>query len=197
MKKQHHVIYVPGILDGIYYQNEAVKLWRLYGVRGHCHVMPWLGDEAYEPKMERLLAEIDAYRAKGHLVSLVGASAGASAVLNAYIQRRDDITGVVYIVGKILAPETVPRKIYRTNPAFKTSMAILQKTLRQLTPEDKAKIHSFYSPGDTFMPHAGTVIKGVRESRLPSLQHGWAITYSLTLGARKILRPLKDLRSLT
>lgn len=191
MKRQHHVIYVPGILDDIYHQKLAVKTWRLYGVHGHCHVMPWLGDEAYEPKMERLLARIDRYRAKGHQVSLLGASAGASAVLNAYVQRRDDITGVAYMVGKILAPETVPQKIYDANPAFKTSMLVLQDTLKKLTPADKAKIRSFYSPADTYMPHAGTIIAGVRESPLPPLQHGWAIVYSLTLGARQILAPLK------
>lgn len=192
-RQQHHVIYVPGILDGIYYQNEAVKLWRLYGVHGHCHEMPWLGDEAYEPKFQRLLDEIDRYGAAGHQVSLVGASAGASAVLNAYIERKDDISGVVYVVGKILAPETVPQKIYDTNPAFKASMEALQTTLKKLTPADKAKIRSFYSPADTYMPHAGTIITGVQESRLPPLQHGWAITYSLTIGARRLLAPLKKL----
>jgi hypothetical protein len=192
MRKQHHVIYVPGILDDVYHQRLAVKTWRLYGVRGHLHVMPWLGDEAYKPKLQRLLDEIDSYRAKGHRVSLFGVSAAASAVINAYMERKDDITGVVYAVAKIQAPETVSNKIYAKNPAFKTSIYELQDNLKKLTQADKAKMHSFYSPADGYVPHAATVIPGVRETRLPALRHGWAITYCLTLGARKILAPMKE-----
>ena len=191
MSRQHHVIYVPGILDNIYRQDLIVKAWRLYGVRGHCHVMPWVGDEDYQPKLERLLDRIDHYMAKGHRVSLLGVSAGASAVLNAYVERKDDITGLVYALAKIKAPETVSDALYAANPAFKTSIEALQENLKKLTPADKAKMHSFYSPGDGYVPHAATVIPGVRESRLPALRHGRAITYSLTLGARKILAPLK------
>jgi acetyl esterase/lipase len=153
--------------------------------------MPWLGDEDYQPKMDRLLERIDRYRAKGHRVSLFGASAGASAVLNAYVERKDDITGLVYAFAKINAPETVSDKVYAANPAFKMSMEVLQANLKKLTPADKAKMHSFYSPDDNYVPYAATVIPGVRESRLPALRHGWSITYSLTLGAHKILSPLK------
>jgi hypothetical protein len=79
--KQHHIIYVPGILDDIYrVQSSLVATWRIYGVVGHCHAMPWLGDETFEPKLQRLLDAIDELSAQGHHISLVGASAGASAV---------------------------------------------------------------------------------------------------------------------
>ncbi len=191
--KQHHVIYVPGILDDIYHQKLIVKTWRLYGVRGHCHVMPWLGPEDYWPKFQRLLDQIDGYRAKGHLVSLLGVSAGASAVINAYVERKDDITGVICAVAKINGPDTVDDAVYAANPAFKTSMETLQISLPKLTPADKAKMHSFYSPRDGYLPHAATIIPGVSETRLPPLRHGWAITYCLTLGAPKLLKPLKRL----
>lgn len=192
MRKQHHVIYVPGILDDVYHQRLAVKTWRLYGLRGHLHIMPWAGTESYEPKLQRLLDEIDGYRAEGHFVSLFGVSAGASAVINAYMNRKGDITGVVYAVAKIQAPETVGEDVYTANPAFKTSIYQLQDNLKKLTPADKAKMHSFYSPADGYVPHAATVIPGVRESRLPPLRHGWAITYALTIGARRLLTPLKQ-----
>jgi len=194
MKQQHHVIFVPGILDDIYHaQSALIESWRLHGVHGHCHEVPWAGPEAWEPKFQRLLDKIDKYKKQGHLVSLIGASAGASAVLNAYVERRNDITGLVYICAKINAPETVEEKTYRENPAFKTSLYALQDNLKELTPEDKAKMHSFYSPGDTRVPYEATVITGVEEIRLPALRHGRAILYGLSVGAGQLLAPLREL----
>ena len=194
MKQQHHVIYVPGILDDIYkIQSTLVRFWRFRGVRGHTHEMPWAGAEDYQPKLERLLAKIDYYKAQGHLVSLIGASAGASGVLNAFVERKDSITGLVYVCAKINQPETVSDKLYAKNPAFKTSITILQSNLKKLTAADKAKMHSFYSLGDHYVPHKFTIIPGVSESVLPSLRHGQAILYSLGFGAPRVLSQLKRL----
>ncbi|HEX5456277.1 MAG TPA: hypothetical protein VFW77_02820 [Candidatus Saccharimonadales bacterium] len=141
--KQHHIIYVPGILDDIYHaQSLAAATWRIHGVHGHCHPVPWAGKEKWQPKFQKLLDEIDRYRAEGHDVSLVGASAGASAVLNAYAERADSVKGLVYICAKINAPETVSRKTYAENPAFKTSLELLQKNRKRFKPEDKARMLS-------------------------------------------------------
>ncbi len=185
---KHDIIYVPGILDNVYHiQGAAVRTWRLYGVSGHLHVMPWAGEESYEVKLQRLLDEIDEYVARGHRVSLVGASAGASAVLNAYLERRDRIHRLAYICAKINGPETVGKKLYAENPAFKTSLAALQKNLPKLTTKDKNKMLSLYSPKDGTVPYEATVITGVRERELPALRHGQAIIYSLSIGARNHL----------
>lgn len=191
---QHHVIYVPGILDDKYRaQSSLVASWILHGVHGHCHEMPWAGEGAWEPKFQGLLDEIDKHRKQGHLVSLAGASAGASAILNAYAARKDDITGVAYICAKINGPETVEDKTYRENPAFKTALYALQDELKKLTDEDKAKFHSFYSPADTRVPYKATVIPGVAESKLPAMRHGRAILYAIGPGAGTLLAPLKHL----
>lgn len=183
---------MPGILDDIYHaQSLLVSTWRLRGIHGHCHEIPWAGSEAWEPKFKRLLSEIDKYHADGHSVSLVGASAGASAILNAYVERRDKISKVVYICAKINGPETVGTPTYAKNPAFKTSMYQLQDNLPKLSGADKAKMLSLYSPADKTLPHAATFIPGVREKRLPKLSHGKAILYSLGPGAGSVLDFLK------
>jgi hypothetical protein len=153
--------------------------------------MPWRGSEAFEPKLSRLLAKIDGYRERGYTVSLVGASAGASAVLNAYVLRKNDIQGVAYICGKINRPNTVSDRLYARNPAFKTSLAQLQRILDKLTGRDKRKLHSFYSPADTTVPYADTIIEGVSEHKLPALGHMWTILYALSIGSGKLLRLLK------
>lgn len=191
--KQHHIIYVPGILDDIYHaQSLALATWRLHGVHGHCHPVPWAGKEDWQPKFHRLLDEIDRYKAAGHDVSLIGASAGASAILNAYAERPGSIKGLVYICAKINAPETVSKKTYAENPAFKTSLELLQSNLKKLKPADKARMLSLYSPTDNTVPYAATVIDGVQERKLPALRHGRAIMYSITIGAGDIINFVKS-----
>ncbi len=189
--RHHHVIFVPGLGDDIWGQGFLVRLWRLHGVHGHIHPIPWKGKEEWEPKLQRLLDEIDTYAKQGHQVSLVGASAGASAVIHAYAARKDKITGVAYICAKINGPETVSEKSYAINPAFKTSLYSLEDSLKQLSRQDRAKMHSFYSPGDHYVPYEATTVQGVAEDKLVPLMHGQAIIFSLSLGAGKLLAPLK------
>lgn len=154
--------------------------------------MPWRGPESYKLKFQRLLDEIDKHAAQGHTVALVGASAGASAVLNAYVARPNKISGVILICPKINGPETVSKKTYRENPAFQESLELLQINLPKLTTHDKAtKILSYISPADGSIPYAGSVIPGVPEKRLPAIRHGYAIVYALTLGAHSFMNFLK------
>jgi len=191
---KHHVIYVPGIRDDLYKsQSFVVWWWRLLGMTGHCHEIPWAGQEDYEPKLQRLLALIDYYHAKGKTVSLVGASAGASAVLDAYVERRNDIQAVILICAKINRPESVGSSVYRHNPAFRTAMQRLQAVLPTFTDDDKAKFLSLYSPADGNIPHQDTIIPSVHEQSIRPLTHGYAIAYSLTFGAPLIRRFIKRL----
>lgn len=193
IRQKHYIIYVPGIRDDLLgIQSLLLQLWRLGGVHPVMLTMPWHGDESFKPKLSRLIAKVDDYQKQGHRVSLIGASAGASAILNAYVQRKDKINTVAYICGKINRPDTVSDRIYMRNPAFKNSLIMLQDSLMQLDAADKRKLHSFYSPADTTVPHADTIIKGVTEHRLPALTHLWAILYALSFGSGKLLHLLKD-----
>jgi len=155
--------------------------------------MPWLGnEETYEVKLQRLLDCINKYTAQGHSVSLVGASAGASAVLNAYVANPAAVTGVVLICPKINNPETVSKETYKKNPAFKESLERLQANLKKLTVDQKVKqIITYYSPSDGTIPYAGSTIPGVPERRLPAVKHGRAIVYAITFEAPSIMHFLK------
>lgn len=191
-RQKHYVLYVPGIKDDLLgVQSLLIQCWRLQGVRPVRVSMPWRGQGAYEPKLARLVSKIDTYRQQGHIVSLVGASAGASAVLNAYSNRKDDVKSVAYICGKINRPEAVSKKLYAENAAFRTSLLALQETVKHLGPNDKSNLHSFYSPADHTVPHKDTVISGVPEQKLIPVSHAWAILYALSFGSGKLLRTIK------
>jgi len=192
MNSQHHIIYVPGIADDAYHiQSLSIKSWRLHGLHGHLHAMPWLGSEEYESKHTRLLTLIDELAAKGHTVSLVGASAGASAIINAYVERPDKITKLVHISGKINNPENVGEKIYRENPAFRLSLYRLQASLNRLAEADKAKMLLLYPVADNIVPHEDAVIPGVAENRLAVSGHGFGIVDAITVQFYLIARFLK------
>ena len=118
------------------------------------------------------------------------------AVLNAYVAMPDKITGVVLICPKINGPETVSKKTYAENPAFKESLERLQLNLNKMTSHDKStQLLSYYSPADGTIPYAGSHIPGVPERRLPALRHGRAIVYALTFGAPSFIRFLRQLEA--
>ena len=189
---RHYVIYVPGIGDNIWHiQSTAVHGWRLRGVRGHFYAMPWVSREPFDAKFARLLVRIDKLSQKG-TVSLVGASAGASAVMNAYLERRDKIHKIALICPKLHHPESVSAETYANNPGFRDSMERLQPRLAKLTAADRARMRIYYSPVDRTVRHADSSLEGVAEYRLPHFKHSYAIVYAITVGAGSMLRFLKQ-----
>lgn len=189
---QHHVIYIPGILDDIAkVQSTLVRLWRAYDVHPHTHVMPWLGETDYDASKARLYREIDARHSDGHLITLVGASAGASVVLNGYIELPDKVSGLVLICPKVNNADNIGSKLLLKNPTFSNSMNDLTANLNKLSAEQKANIVSFLSPRDRMIPYEDSHIVGVREIELPALRHNAAIVYAISIGSRRLVSELK------
>jgi hypothetical protein len=187
----HHVIYVPGLGDAKSRGQKLItKLWRPLGVRGHYVPMRWAAPEPWEHKLQRLLDAIDTLSQSG-AVSLIGTSAGASAVLQAYARRKQTIAAVACICGKINHPETVNPRYYTENPAFKDALAQLQTALPALGTTERTRILSVHSLRDATVPPADTLIQGARERTLPVAGHVFSIFCALLFGAPGIMRFLK------
>lgn len=192
MVKKHHLIYVPGIGDyRAYGQDRAIRFWRVFGIEGHYHPVMWLGQEPFEPKLNRLLAEVDSYLAAGDSVSLMGFSAGASAVLNAFARRRRQLTAVVCVSGKINRPHATAAHYFRRNPSFRDSLLLLQDTLGTFTEEDRAKFLTLNPMIDPVVPYKDAVIPGVKRWRTLAFSHTMSIFVALTLYAPFIAFHLK------
>jgi pimeloyl-ACP methyl ester carboxylesterase len=187
----HHVIYVPGLGDAKAQGQELVtKLWRPLGVQGHYVPLRWAVDEPWKLKLQHLLDAIDALSKTG-TVSLVGTSAGASAVLQAYALRKDKVAGVVCICGKINHPETVNPRYYTENPAFKDALAQLQAALPGLSAADRDHILSIHPLWDGTVSPADTILPGAHERTLLTVGHPFSIFCALTFGAPGMMRFLK------
>jgi pimeloyl-ACP methyl ester carboxylesterase len=164
----------------------------MYGLEPHYHAMHWGDGEAFAPKLDRVLAEIDELKSQGYTVSLVGSSAGAGAVLNAYAQRKDAIAGVVYICGKIQNAQTIHERTYQRNPAFRQSLDMLQGSIRSFSPQELDRILSIHPLRDGLVPVPDTKIPGVKEKTIYTIGHAFSIGFALILGSRTIAKFLNS-----
>ncbi len=120
-------------------------------------------------------------------MALVGVSAGASAVLNAYASS-DDITRVICICGKINNPQTVPQHTYDKNPDFEESLQRLGKSMAKLDIRQRKNIMSIHPWKDQTVPVADTIIMGAKEKTLPGWSHVTGIFFGIVAGSRTIAR---------
>ncbi|MCW1908766.1 MAG: hypothetical protein KIH63_005500 [Candidatus Saccharibacteria bacterium] len=183
----HHVIYVPGLGDHRSYgQHIVIQLWRVFGLRPHYFPLLWRSDEAFEDKLQRLVAHIDTVAANGNKVSLVGASAGASAVINAYSARSKVIASVVCICGKIQNPDKVDESYFIANPPFRKSIYMVKDSLDSLSKDQIARIMSIHPIYDPVVPVSETLIPGAVEKEIKTRGHAFSIFYTLIFGSRVI-----------
>ncbi len=193
MAIKQRVIYVPGLGDRRSYgQRTIVKFWRLFGLQAHYFPLGWADSEAFEPKLSRLLEKIDEVKKPGAKVYLVGVSAGASAVINAFA-RREQVDGVVLICGKIQHPETINPRYFQRNPAFKESIYLVSDSLSKLSQKDRAKIMSIHPLYDQTVPISHTIIPGAREKTVFSVGHIMSIFYVIMFRGRMIAKFLKNI----
>jgi pimeloyl-ACP methyl ester carboxylesterase len=182
MAKQHHVIYLPGIGDhrprG---QDAIIKKWKLYGLNAHYFFINWIDKEPFAPKLKRMVELVDDLAAKGHTVSLVGISAGASAAVNVYCERPDKISGVVFICGKLTGSRKINPNYYRNNPAFYDSLEQAQKSLEKLSADDKKKMLSLHAIFDEVVYTRYTKVPGIASRTVPSFLHIPTIFLAITI----------------
>jgi dienelactone hydrolase len=147
--------------------------------------MNWADGEPFAPKFERLLGAIDKAAAQGP-VALVGSSAGAGAVINAYAQR-PNIRGAVCIAGKINNPQTIGQAYKQQNPAFWESAQLVPNSLTSLRTTERKRILSVYAPQDGVVPPEDSRVTGAHNRQVRNKLHPIVIGTQLVFGAPKWL----------
>jgi pimeloyl-ACP methyl ester carboxylesterase len=186
----HDVIYVPGLGDhNARGQESLIATWSWWGVRPHMFRMHW-NNGSFKPKLQTLLAKIDELHDAGHTVSLVGASAGATAALNAFAARPNKIHRVVLIAGWVHHPENIG-PVYRSkNPAFVESAMQVKDSL-DILQGDVSRIQSRYAIIDLIVPSSNSLVGGASNRVVFSFGHGLTIATQLLFGAPFWIRFLK------
>lgn len=189
---KHAVIYVFGLGDhrsrG---QQFVISLWKVYGLDPYVYRMQWREPGSLEGKLAGLLQHIDSLADRGYTVSLVGTSAGASAVMNVYAQRQATIHRVVCICGKLRHAETIHPGTYHKNPAFKESLNYLPHCLDRLRPAERQRIVSIRPLKDGIVPPDDTVIPGAQSRIVPTIGHVFSIACTITLFSPMVVRFIK------
>lgn len=192
---KHVILYVPGLGDKkrwlIWLQRVVLQTWRRHGVR--CEIIPmrWAEDVPLRPRFEKLLSRIDQLHAADNTVSLVGTSAGASAVVSAFQAKQKQVNGVVTICGKLKGD--IPEAIKELNPCFAESLELLAVSERKLSQQNKRKIMTLRSPLDAIVPPDQAVLDGARNRVVKAFGHNPACAYVLLFQSRQIVQFLKNI----
>lgn len=192
---RHHIIYIPGLGDKLnrqFGQATALALWNLSGVRPHYFVVGWAdASESFDHKLQRLLEYINTLTSRGHTVSLVAASAGASLAIVAFQQRLQTIKSVITICGKLHNPSTIASAVYIANPAFKASLQRFIAIEPLLASNQRSRILTVVSSKDSLVPAGDSLLNGSKIEQLPTRGHIITIFAALTWYRQKLIDFIK------
>lgn len=186
------VLIVPGLGDDGAALEVATRFWENHGLVPRVHVFGW-GDSVrtFSEKMEKLHEAIDEAAGQG-TVALVGCSAGASAVLNAYLQERKKVSAVVNVCGMLRPSAREPAEKFRlrtdTSPLYRQSVLLFAQNEPSLSLEDRGRImtvRAFF--GDQHIPSDTVALEGAYNTVIPSVRHVLSIALALTLFSRPML----------
>lgn len=191
MTKPLHIIYILGLGDSKQVQNvNQVRKW--WGVESEIFRVNWGDGKPWEPKFKRLLKLIDKLVKAGNDVAIIGASAGATAAINAFAVRKNKLVGIVLIAGKVNRPQTIGGR-YR-HQDFVTSAHAAARALATLNAADRQRILSRYALADGIVSRQDSKIPGARNRTVPTVGHAVTIATQLVLGTPGFLRFLKRLQ---
>lgn len=189
MAQKHTVIYVPGLGDtNISGRKKLLATWHYRNVEIIAHSVSWQTDEPWNTKLQALLSKIDTYVSQGKAVSLIGESAGASAVMQALQQRSETLNAVILLCGKSQYPDRISPYLQRKNPALHTAATGSHNYAQSMTDAAKAKVLNLHPVADPVVPVWETKIPGVQNARMPSFGHAISIVFGMTVWSFKIVK---------
>jgi len=193
----HHVIIIPGLGDNAKLTQLAVDHWRTKGFNPIVHAVRWHDAEKdFYQKLKRITNLIDSLYSSENRISLVGCSAGGSAVINAYSIRKDKIHKVVNVCGRIHIGKLNGFRGYNnktsSSPPFAQSVKLSEQNLSTFTQNDLAKIMTVSAMfGDQLVPRNTSYLEGAYNYIIPTGEHVFSITMALTIFSEKILNFIK------
>ena len=135
---------------------------------------------------------IDRFANDGDRISLVGCSAGASAALNAFIERKNIIYRVITVCGRL---KTGNQRSFRSFPArtatslsFAESVKLFESHEHLLSDQDRQKIMTVRALfGDELVPADTAILRGAHNIVVPTPEHVFSIAIALTLFSRPLI----------
>ncbi|MFZ2026514.1 MAG: hypothetical protein WAV30_04480 [Microgenomates group bacterium] len=193
----HTAIIIPGLGDGVEIMELATRHWQNKGLVPLVYSVGWRDDErSFTPKLTRLLELIDELHERGKTISLVGTSAGGSAAINAFIERRDSIHRVINVCGRLRIGPTTGVWSFgaktKTSPSFADSVMMCETHQKSLTDKDLQRVMTIRPIFDETVPKETVGLAGANNIVFPSGEHVLSISLIMTLFSHKITSFLKE-----
>ncbi len=194
-KIDHEVLIVPGLGDRTNWLEWMARDWaQKYGINLQPHVMPWSGNEqTFQPKLERFLTRIDSLTKEGRRVSLIGTSAGGSAVINAFTQRQNDLHKVVNVCGRLRTGGVAYpplEHVAEKHPAFMESLYMLEEAEKSLDYDARQNILTVRPLFDEVVPVSTMTVEGACNVQIISVEHMINIATAMTIYSGNITKHL-------
>ena len=193
---KHTVILVPGLGDRILRHTWFTRQWEKDGIKVVIHTAPWnKTEEKFEPKLDRLLQHIDQLSNPQTNLTLIGTSAGASLVINAFAKRKSKIHKVINVCGRVRKGNSIWLPLIiaaKGHPAFYESVIACENEISKLTTNDKAKIMTVSPwPIDGIVPMSCVPINGATNLSIPVPFHALGIGAALSFFRSHLINFIK------
>jgi hypothetical protein len=193
MSKRHAVIIVPGLGDNVNTIQIATNHWRKSGLEIIVHSVGWRnGEKEFKPKLDLLEVLIDKLVNKGNFVSLVGTSAGGSAVLNAYIERKKVLNKIIIICSRLRVGSQHGFRSFEKRTAssrvFAQSIMLSEAREKSLSLADRKRIMTVRAQfGDELVPIDTAILKDAKNTTIPTIEHVFSIGAALTVFSKPLI----------
>jgi pimeloyl-ACP methyl ester carboxylesterase len=183
-------ILIPGLGDhkrvfGWFYRFVAWR-WSRNNMQTRVFMPKWASRETYEDKYVRLLAHVNACRAEGGEVVLVGISAGAALGLLTYAQDVRTIRAFVAVCGFTSLQETDRASTNLMKLSWYQAADNAEQKAQILTVQDKKRMISFIPAIDSVIDPAQQLLDGATNCRLRVRGHLLGIVWTLLAKRRAI-----------
>lgn len=193
----HTVIIIPGLGDGVELMEFATRHWKWARLDPLVYSVGWRdGERSFTPKLTRLLEIIDELHARGKTISLVGTSAGGSAAMNAFIERRDVIHRVINVCGRLRVGPTKGLWAFdaktKSSPAFADSVMMCESHQKTVSDTDLKRVMTIRPLLDEIVPAETVALKGANNRVIPAVGHVVGISLLMTLFSRQLTSFLRE-----
>lgn len=176
MPPEHKVIIGPGMDGRVGGIQWLTRHWpEKYGLQPIMMPIVWKDGESFAPKLKQITALIDQLADAGDQISLIGCSASGSAMLNAFVERKDVIHRVVNNGGFLRQGNRQGYRSFETRSAqslaFQVSVLRFAELEPTLIPADRAKILTVRPALDELVPPETVVVNGAINKTVPMIEH--------------------------
>lgn len=188
------ILYIPGLNDKRVINRPLIAalpyVWKKFGYTVYVIYMDWNKGKAFDPKLKHITDTIVKLADKKCDLYILGQSAGGSAALNAFAQRKTKVKKAVNICGRLREGKHVFPSLNLAasgNPAFKDSVLQFEHKFEPtLTKKDKQRILVVTPLLDQLVPASTSYLEGATNKTLPIIEHSLGGIFALTLFSKTI-----------